>query len=221
MARQRRRSGEVRDLLLTAAIDEFAANGYAGASVQSIADRAGLTVSSVYRHFADKADLFTHAVLRPFLTFFDDFSATWQAQRRDRLGDEALMRAMIEDLYDALTAQRNALLEVASGREHLSDELLGEIRKMSTRMFLELKAIGEEEAAARKTFSAEHVEMALRLTVAMVTSMSVFDVWLVPSFPRPMERDQLIEHMTRYAFQATTAHAMRPESLNRPARSAA
>jgi AcrR family transcriptional regulator len=81
--REQRSSTEVRELLLAAAVEEFSARRFAGTTVQGIADAAGLTASALDQHFESKSDLFSHAVLRPFLTFLDGFSAVWQRQRKE------------------------------------------------------------------------------------------------------------------------------------------
>ena len=47
-----------RDLLLEAARRVFLARGYAGASLDAIADEAGFSVGVVYSQFGSKADLF-------------------------------------------------------------------------------------------------------------------------------------------------------------------
>ncbi len=47
-----------RDLLLEAARRVFLARGYAGASLDSIADEAGFSIGVVYSQFGSKADLF-------------------------------------------------------------------------------------------------------------------------------------------------------------------
>lgn len=204
MARQRRSSAEVRSLLVSSAVEEFAAKGFAGATVQSIASAAGLTVSAVYQHFGSKSELFTHAVLAPFLTFLDEFSATWVRQRDQPWDEFRLMKTMMAELYDALSSQRGALIELMGVGNHLDQSVYAEIRKLSTRMFLELRAIGEEEARTRRLFPAENVEVSVRLAVAMVTSMVVFDLWLMPSFPKPLSREELIEHMARFALWGST-----------------
>ena len=200
MGKKRRSSAEVKALLLAAAIEEFHDKGYAGATLQSIADRAGLTPSAVYQHFGNKSELFSNAVLTPFLEFLDEFSQTWLQQREQPWDEFRLMHALMEALYDALLTQRGALVELAAAREHLEESVFNEIRKLSTRMFLELRAIGEEEARTRQLFPVENVEISVRLAVAMVTAMVVFDAWLLPSFPRPIPRDELLDHMTRFAL---------------------
>lgn len=50
--------GTARERLLEAALAELREHGYAGASLQAIAKRAGLTKGAVYWSFADKQDLF-------------------------------------------------------------------------------------------------------------------------------------------------------------------
>ncbi len=55
---RRKRQGEKRLALLEAAHVVFLANGYAGTSMQAVADRAGVSKMTLYRHFADKEELF-------------------------------------------------------------------------------------------------------------------------------------------------------------------
>jgi AcrR family transcriptional regulator len=53
-----------RERILLAARDQVAEGGYASASVQAVAARAGVATGSVYRHFASKAELFTEVFRR-------------------------------------------------------------------------------------------------------------------------------------------------------------
>ncbi|MEV6912950.1 TetR/AcrR family transcriptional regulator [Amycolatopsis sp. NPDC051071] len=46
-----------RDAVLAAAMEQLAERGYAGCSVSAVAERAGVAVGSVYRHFPTKAAL--------------------------------------------------------------------------------------------------------------------------------------------------------------------
>jgi AcrR family transcriptional regulator len=56
--RQAELRGTARERLLQAAADEFVERGYAGASIQAIAKRAGLTRGAVYWNFKNKQELF-------------------------------------------------------------------------------------------------------------------------------------------------------------------
>jgi AcrR family transcriptional regulator len=91
-----------RELLLAAAAQVFAEQGFAGASVDEIASRAGYTIGALYSHFSGKDEL--------FLTLFDDRVA---CHLRDvgeitGFGDE---RAVFTALGDYLTAMAGSQLE--------------------------------------------------------------------------------------------------------------
>jgi len=60
--RSRELRGTARERLLDAALAEFRERGYADASLQGIASRAGLTKGAVYWSFRDKEDLFLSLV---------------------------------------------------------------------------------------------------------------------------------------------------------------
>lgn len=53
---------EKRDRILGAAIEEFAARGFAGASVNRIAAAADISVGALYKYFATKDDLFLYII---------------------------------------------------------------------------------------------------------------------------------------------------------------
>lgn len=47
----------LRDAIVVAAMEQLAEHGYAGCSVAAVAERAGVAVGTVYRHFPTKAEL--------------------------------------------------------------------------------------------------------------------------------------------------------------------
>ncbi|MEI6448807.1 MAG: TetR/AcrR family transcriptional regulator [Actinomycetes bacterium] len=55
---RRKRQAEKRTALLEAATAVFLEEGYASTSMQAVADRAGVSKMTLYRHFADKEELF-------------------------------------------------------------------------------------------------------------------------------------------------------------------
>jgi AcrR family transcriptional regulator len=58
------RKAATRETIVAAALDQVAAGGYASASVQAVAGRAGVAVGTVYRHFPSKAHLFAEVFRR-------------------------------------------------------------------------------------------------------------------------------------------------------------
>src|SRR4051812_39872852 len=49
-----KRSAERRDAILSAALDEFAARGFAATRLEDVAKRADVAKGTIYLHFADK-----------------------------------------------------------------------------------------------------------------------------------------------------------------------
>jgi AcrR family transcriptional regulator len=58
------RKARTRERIVSAALEQLAAGGYASASVQAVASRAGVATGSVYRHFPSKAALFAEVFRR-------------------------------------------------------------------------------------------------------------------------------------------------------------
>jgi TetR/AcrR family transcriptional regulator len=58
--------GSVRKRMLEVATGLFSKNGYAAVSIRKIADRSGVTLSSLYHHFGDKRGLYLQVYLAEF-----------------------------------------------------------------------------------------------------------------------------------------------------------
>jgi AcrR family transcriptional regulator len=58
------RKAATRERIVAAAVDQLADGGYASASVQAVASRAGVATGSVYRHFPSKSELFAEVFRR-------------------------------------------------------------------------------------------------------------------------------------------------------------
>lgn len=96
-----RRRPDRREAILSAAFDVFARRGFTQASVQEIADTAGVAKPTLYNHFADKDELFRHA-----MTHTADAVAATNIAVADRL------RAPGPDLRTVLTEVARRMLKV-------------------------------------------------------------------------------------------------------------
>lgn len=65
---------EIRAALIEAAAEVFAEEGYSGARVQSIAERAGLTTGAIYNRFSGKSELLLEALDRHTNALLDDLA---------------------------------------------------------------------------------------------------------------------------------------------------
>ena len=102
--RQRMPAAERRELVLEAAVADFAAHGLAGTSTEDVAKRAGISQPYLFRLFPTKKALFLALVERCFRRVEDTFTAA----AGDRTGEEALMA--MADAYEVLLEDRTLLL---------------------------------------------------------------------------------------------------------------
>jgi AcrR family transcriptional regulator len=80
--RTEQRKARAREAIVAAALGQLADGGYASATVQAIASRAGVATGTVYRHFPSKADLFAEAFRRASGREMDAFAAAMAAGDR-------------------------------------------------------------------------------------------------------------------------------------------
>jgi AcrR family transcriptional regulator len=102
--KQRMPAAERRELVLDAAVAEFAVHGLAGTSTEDVARRAGISQPYLFRLFPTKKALFLALVDRCYRRVADTFTAA----AGDLTGDEAL--EAMADAYELLLDDRILLL---------------------------------------------------------------------------------------------------------------
>jgi AcrR family transcriptional regulator len=95
---------ERREMVLEAALTEFAARGLAGTSTEDVARRAGISQPYLFRLFPTKKALFLALVER----CFQRIEAAFTTAAGDRTGEEAL--TAMGDKYELLLENRTLLL---------------------------------------------------------------------------------------------------------------
>jgi AcrR family transcriptional regulator len=98
-----------RSAIINAALDAFLEEGYAGSSVNRIATAAGVSIATLYRHFASKDELFV-AVIQDACSTEGDGDRPWLSMPPL----EGLTEAGCELLQDALSEQKLALFRVVT-----------------------------------------------------------------------------------------------------------
>ena len=152
--RGRPRGGtDSRERIIGAAVDEFGEQGYDGATVRSIAARAGVDSALVHHYFGTKADLFAEAVGIPLRPDIDVPGIL--AGPQDEVG-ERLVRYVLEAFEQPDIRRRGVMLmRTAIGSRlttpllagFLSRELIGRIAK----------TLGVEDAELRATLVASQM----------------------------------------------------------------
>ncbi|WP_435742450.1 TetR family transcriptional regulator [Microbacterium sp. PMB16] len=152
--RGRPRGGsDSRDRIIAAAVDEFGEQGYDGATIRSIAVRAGVDSALVHHYFGTKADLFAEAVGIPLRPDIDVPGII--AGPRGEVG-ERLVRYVLEAFEQPDIRRRGVMLiRTAIGSRlttpllagFLSRELIGRVAK----------ALGVQDAELRATLVASQI----------------------------------------------------------------
>lgn len=121
-----RRRPDRREVILAAAFAVFARRGFTQASVQEIADEAGVAKPTLYNHFADKDELFRRA-----MTYAADAVTAANVAVADRL------RAPGPDLRTALTDVARRMLRVCC------DERSQALRRLAYGQFVQFPDVIE------------------------------------------------------------------------------
>ncbi|BDB44130.1 MULTISPECIES: TetR/AcrR family transcriptional regulator [Mycobacterium] len=164
MARRPRRSTpEVRHLILQAARERFAADGFAGATTIAIAKAADVSETVLFRHFPTKESLFEAAVVEPFEEYVAGYTESWRHVPVTSADPATVLRDYAAALFDIVAAERELFAALMARGLH-SDEL--------TAAFARLDEMAEIVAAQY------HLDydgpVAVRAAFMMVMSSSVF-----------------------------------------------
>lgn len=106
--------------ILSAAQDEFILQGYKGATVQSIADNAGLPKANVLYYFKNKENIY-HAVLEQTLNMWDEGIGDILPEDGPKLAIEKFIHAKITMSFTNPKASKIYAMEIIQGSQHLQD----------------------------------------------------------------------------------------------------
>lgn len=170
---QQPRSQQRVDLILDTAAMLFTEVGYKNATTNAIAERAGISIGSLYRYFPDKdAILRTLAdrYRREMLTLFDqvftiDVIYLPLPVLLDRLIDPFLEKHLARPVYAQILLGADVSPEIAAAAYELEQESTRRIAEMFLQLVPEL---GEQHAR----LSANVVKAIIKSLVSLVTSSS-------------------------------------------------
>lgn len=196
----RRSSSEVKKLILESARTEFAKRGYAETGSRDIAHTAGVAVSVLYRHFDSKADLFSAAVLEPFVQAFDKLGNDWIQQLGDPLPDEQLMQVFLHDIYSQLLEHQRALNQLLLNRGELDAEMLARIRDVFAQLFARQTVMTQLEVNRRPWMAKDNIDVSLRMLMSMLLGVSTYGWMLLPEGEQHTSSKTLLDAMVRFGL---------------------
>jgi AcrR family transcriptional regulator len=202
----RRNPVEVRRTVLGAAERLFAERGYAATTSRELARAAGVSESVMYRHFGSKAGLFAEAVVAPFLDFLERFSEVSARYFSEPLPVPVMMRLFVSELVDQLTRHRRSLRTVLAAAEDLEADTRAALVHGLDSVLVRLgEVVAAEQGLRHQPERPLGAEMDVRATVGMVLALVVLDDWLLPPGDRRPDRDQLVDHLTRFLLDRPIA----------------
>jgi AcrR family transcriptional regulator len=195
--RKRKSTDTLRTELLSAAATVFARRGYGGASTKEIADLAGTTQASIYRHYGSKADLFVAAVADPFIELIEDYTAAFTEQSRHSPDPYRLTETHIASLYDHLYAKRTAVLALicANGDPDAEQPVRTVVNRLNE-MFEVFQTVSLDVWEHGGSYQIEHAKLWHRLVAGMIVSATALEPLFLPDGWYKPSRNEVITVMT-------------------------
>lgn len=190
----RRPRGAPRGLLLQAARALFARRDYRSTTTREIAQAAGVTEASLFRHFGSKAALFREALVLPFTGFVEQFGATWQALVPEETSEEALAQHFVGRLYDVFV-QNHGLLVTLMTADTLSAEELADTGIAEVQGALAVLGRISAEGMNLRAFGSAHPDLPAHSTVSMIAGMAALRATYFGDNPPP--RAVIVEELTQ------------------------
>jgi len=106
--------------ILIAASTEFVLQGYKGATVQSIADRANLPKANILYYFKNKENIY-HAVLEHTLQMWDEGIGDINPEDGPKVAIEKFIDAKVRMSFKHPEASKIYAMEIIQGAQHLKD----------------------------------------------------------------------------------------------------
>jgi AcrR family transcriptional regulator len=154
-----------RGRLVGAALDLFAERGYDQTTVLDIAQRAGVTERTFFRHFADKREALFGG------------SAVLQSAVTDAIGAAPTAAAPIDVVGEAVAAS-SAVLELQRGYARRRAAAIAGTPSLRERELLKLATLSRASAEALRARGVDALEAALAAETGVTAFKVGFDRWI-------------------------------------------
>jgi AcrR family transcriptional regulator len=200
--RARRTSAEVRRLILDAAQQLFAANGFRGTSTREIAQTAGVAEVLLFRNFGSKAELYSTAVVLPLTEFLDEWLARdwseWDEQRT-----EQRQREFIAGMYEIVSENRGLIMSYLAMSVFEPELIMGLEHSQALDQALDRLADRAAQHLGRLGHTGPNARVGTRAVVGMIVAMALFRDFGRASGSRRPSRDAVIDEMTELVLHGS------------------
>jgi len=202
---RRRLRARNRERLLAAASTLFAQRGYRGTTTKDIAEAAGITERTLFRHVPSKAALFRDAVIAPVESFVVGFTSAWSDRPRGARESEVEIREFFDNLLAVLESEHHLLQAMMACLAFESDDAdFPELQKTLAPLLDTLDDVFAIEADIRG-WTLDPV-IGVRLIIGMALSITVHQDWLFAGHRRP-RREAMVDELTKLTAWGVAGHA--------------
>ena len=191
---RRRTASEVQELLISAAQETFASEGYGGATTREIAVRAGVSDVLIYRHFGSKRGLFEKSVLEPIQQFMSDYFRVWSEYEAGSVPMESLVHRYVAGLYPILRRNRSLILALISADEFENEIADGGSRSRFSSLLDPIVEAVRGENRQRPLFDTDE-ELTARVAFSVILGAVLLEDHV---FPRKPNSTRLMRELERF-----------------------
>jgi AcrR family transcriptional regulator len=198
--RSRRAPLEVRDLVLRAAHDLFAAQGYHGTKTREIAERAQVAEPVIFRHFASKAEIFELSILAPFAAFAQEWAESWRVEPLASADEYEITNTFVAGFYELALDHREVFRTLmAAGADGGDEALAGVAQRVIAQLGESLTLIRGLLVEHRDARGWQALDPPVTVAVALgsILSLAIYDDWIFPVGERRPGRARQIEELTQ------------------------
>ena len=205
--RQRRSSAEVKKLIADAASAEFIEKGFERTTIRSVARRARVTESMVFRHFTSKPELFRSTAAAPLVEFMTNFAGTLG---EDLQSPRDVTIRFARGLFDLCSTNRHILVSLAAGAS--GHAFTADDSPLAPCLHALIDGV-HRYMAANGTQATNDIRTSVRLTVALILGAALAGDALFPQdsdgVEIPVALAQYILSGSGYTAEAAAAVAGR------------
>jgi AcrR family transcriptional regulator len=198
-----RKRGEARRLIVEAARELFAKQGYDGASIRDIARHAQVAESLVFRDFGTKQQLFEEAVLEPYHEFLASFMEKWR-EAGVELSNEEVVRRFVTEFYNVLSQHRELVMTPVNANIYsvASINVNGQDSALSKQLDTLDAFVGPQLEG--RGLTAMNFPISIRCVTGMLMSLVLLDDWLFPHGRRHPSRRAIIDEVVEIVLRGAT-----------------
>jgi len=194
-----KKQGKIRaqsqEKILLAAQDEFIQNGYKGATVQSIADLAGLPKANVLYYFKNKENIY-HAVLEQTLDMWDQGIGDIEYEDGPKVAIEKFISSKVKMSFTQPKASKIYAMEIIQGAQHLKEFARTYLRKWVR----DKSKIFQQWIDEGRMISIDPINL-IFLIWSSTQHYADFDTQILTVMNRADYEEEDIEHVTQFLTQ--------------------